>query len=99
MRFIKTYNLIKNSKLIKEVIISLVLFLSVIAPAQALFVSPPKDPMPIIKAIFPQASKISEKQGDPLIRTIYNNKKIIGYALKPMTLLELQLILVNPLMY
>ncbi|WP_245560660.1 transcriptional regulator NosR [Colwellia piezophila] len=58
----------------------LVLFLCVVVPAQALFVSPPKDPMPIIKQIFPTATNISEKQGEPLVWTIHEGEKIIGYA-------------------
>ena len=56
---------------------ALVIFLCVILPAQALFVSPPKDPMPLIKDIFPQYTKISEKisaiEEAPLIWTIYGN--------------------------
>ena len=68
---------------------ALVLFLCVILPVQALFVSPPKDPLPLIKEIFPTQTKISEKvsakEGDPLVWTIYTNKegqdkKILGYA-------------------
>jgi len=55
-------------------------FLCVVIPAQALFVSPPKDPIPLIHEIFPEATLISEKQGDPLIWTIYKEKDIIGYA-------------------
>lgn len=67
----------------------LVLFLCTILPVQALFVSPPKDPIPLIKEIFPTHSKISAKvaakEGDPLIWTIYTNKEgkgeeILGYA-------------------
>ncbi|MEI6894216.1 MAG: 4Fe-4S binding protein [Colwellia sp.] len=53
-------------------------------PAQALFISPPKDPIPAIKLIFPQhtliSDKVAAKEGGSLIWTIYNNKKIIGYA-------------------
>jgi len=49
-------------------------------PAQALFVSPPKDPIPLIHEIFPEATFISEKEGDPLIWTIYKEKDIIAYA-------------------
>ena len=41
---------------------ALLLFLCVIMPAQALFVSPPKDPMPLIKEIFAEQTKISDKQ-------------------------------------
>jgi len=69
----------------------LVLFLCTILPVQALFVSPAKDPIPLIKEIFPTHSKISAKvsvkEGDPLIWTIYTNKEgkgeeILGYALE-----------------
>ena len=35
-----------------------------IAPARALFVSPPKDPIPLIKETFPDATKIADKQGE-----------------------------------
>ena len=67
----------------------MVVFLCVTLPAQALFVSPPKDPMPLIKEIFPKYTKISEKvaatDGAPLIWTVYgteNEKKevVLGYA-------------------
>ncbi|WP_022940900.1 transcriptional regulator NosR [Psychromonas hadalis] len=46
----------------------------------ALFVSPPKDPIPFIKSTFPELTKISEKQGDPLLWTVYQNDLIVGYA-------------------
>ena len=68
---------------------ALVLFVCVILPVQALFVSPPKDPIPLIKEIFPTHSKISEKisvkEGAPLVWTVYTNvagkgEKILGYA-------------------
>jgi NosR/NirI family nitrous oxide reductase transcriptional regulator len=49
-------------------------------PAQFFFISPPKDPTLHIHEIFPEATSISEKQGEPLIRTIYKEKDIIGYA-------------------
>ena len=67
----------------------LVMSLCVILPAQALFVSPPKDPMPLIKEIFPEHTKVSEKvaakEGEPLVWTIYGNKEgksdeVLGYA-------------------
>jgi len=48
--------------------------------AHALFVSPPKEPLPIIKEIFPQATKISEKTGTPLVWTIFKDEDILGYA-------------------
>lgn len=48
--------------------------------AHAVFVSEPRDPLPLIHEIFPQATKVSEKEGDPLIWTIYQDAAIIGYA-------------------
>ena len=39
------------------------LFFAITFPAQALFVSPPKDPMPLIKEIFSTQTKISETTG------------------------------------
>ncbi|MDO6447366.1 4Fe-4S binding protein [Colwellia sp. 1_MG-2023] len=48
--------------------------------ANALFVSPPKDPIPLIHQIFPELTRISEKAGDPLVWTIYKENEIIGYA-------------------
>jgi len=65
------------------------LSLAMTFPAQALFVSPPKDPMPLIKDIFAGQTRISEKvvakEGAPLMWTIYGDKEgkadeIIGYA-------------------
>ncbi len=84
MRFLYTYLLklssIKSNTFFINSVIFFALMFTIMMPAHALFVSPPKDPMPIIKAIFPQATKIGDKQGDPLVWTIYKNKKIIGYA-------------------
>ncbi len=48
--------------------------------AHALFVSEPRDPLTLINEIFPQATKVSEKTGEPLIWTIYQQETIIGYA-------------------
>lgn len=48
--------------------------------AQALFVSPPKDPIPLIQETFPTNSSISEKQGEPPLRIIKKNDEILGYA-------------------
>ena len=56
------------------------MLISVALPANALFVSPPKDPIPLIHEIFPQLTKIEEKQGDPLVWRIYQDDEIIGYA-------------------
>ncbi len=58
----------------------LLLFMGGIAPASALFVSPPKDPIPLIKKTFPSATKIAEKQGEIPVWRIYKDQDIIGYA-------------------
>ncbi len=50
--------------------------------ANALFVSPPKDPIPFIQQTFPELDTISEKQGSPALRTISQQGEIIGYALE-----------------
>ncbi|MGF1748083.1 MULTISPECIES: transcriptional regulator NosR [Vibrio] len=54
------------------------LFISV--PSYALFVSPPKDPIPLIEQAFPTQTSISDKLGDPLVRTIKHNEDVLGYA-------------------
>jgi NosR/NirI family nitrous oxide reductase transcriptional regulator len=65
------------------------LSLAITLPAQALFVSPPKEPMPLIKKIFVNQTRISEKiaakEGAPLIWTVYGEtegkeEKVLGYA-------------------
>ena len=60
------------------------LLMSVMVPANALFVSPPKDPIPLIKGIFPQATDIGEKvsasSDAPLVWTIRKQDEIVGYA-------------------
>jgi NosR/NirI family nitrous oxide reductase transcriptional regulator len=63
-------------------IIPLILLLSIFlsSPVQALFVSPAKEPLPIIKEIFSEHNKISEKTGEPAIWTIYKDDEILGYA-------------------
>ena len=48
--------------------------------AHALFVSEPRDPLPLINEMFPQATKVSDKIGGPLVWTIYKQAEIIGYA-------------------
>jgi NosR/NirI family nitrous oxide reductase transcriptional regulator len=71
-----------NSSAIKKKFIQLLIltFVGLSLPAYALFISPPKDPMPFIQETFPALTKISEKQGDPLLWTIYQDAKILGYA-------------------
>jgi len=57
-------------------------------PAQALFVSEPKDPMPLIKEVFAEQTRISDKQAikesGPLVWTVYKKgakgEDILGYA-------------------
>jgi len=54
-------------------------------PAQALFVSPPKDSLPLIKEMYPQATNITEKKAirensEILVWTVYKNQEILGYA-------------------
>ncbi len=46
----------------------------------ALFVSPAKDPIPLIEQTFPQHTAISEKQGEPLLRVIKKQDEVLGYA-------------------
>ncbi|WP_258406472.1 transcriptional regulator NosR [Shewanella halotolerans] len=50
------------------------------APSYALFVSPPKDPLPILRELFPEATRISDKQGEPALWTIYKDQQILGYG-------------------
>jgi NosR/NirI family nitrous oxide reductase transcriptional regulator len=53
-------------------------------PSYALFVSPPKDPMPFIQAQFPDATAISNKTptkvGGYPIWTVRKNDEVLGYA-------------------
>ncbi|WP_434086970.1 transcriptional regulator NosR [Shewanella alkalitolerans] len=49
-------------------------------PSYALFVSPPKDPLPILHELFPEATRISDKQGEPALWTIYKDQQILGYG-------------------
>jgi len=84
------YSLLKQfSNKVSAILVQvLVLTLCVVLPAQALFVSPPKDPMPLIKEIFPEQTRISDKQaskeGGSLVWTIYTqgakDEEILGYA-------------------
>jgi len=59
---------------------SLLLLILLPFSAQALFVSPPKDPLPLIHDTFPALTTISDKQGEPLLRVIKQDETILGYA-------------------
>lgn len=63
-----------------QALVCLVFLLAITLPAQALFVSPPKDPIPLIKQIFPTATQIGEKSGEMPVWSIKQNDEIIGYA-------------------
>ncbi|WP_156497634.1 FMN-binding protein, partial [Oleiphilus sp. HI0043] len=43
-------------------------------------ITPIKAPLPFIQEAFPNASSISEKTGDPQIKTIFQDEQVIGYA-------------------
>ncbi|PCI67569.1 MAG: regulatory protein NosR [Gammaproteobacteria bacterium] len=87
MKFTNTlflsFLLIERASL-KLVLKAVLLSFCFILPAHALFVSPPKEPMLLIKDIFPTQTKISEKQSkdenSPPIWTIYKDEEILGYA-------------------
>lgn len=71
----------ENSALISFSRLLLVSLLTLMSSyAHALFVSPPKDPLPFIHATFPNLETISEKQGTPPIRIISEGDDVIGYA-------------------
>ncbi|WP_443020001.1 transcriptional regulator NosR [Shewanella sp. KX20019] len=61
-------------------LLGILLNLNFISPSFALFVSPPKEPEPIIEAIFPQATHISDKKGELPLWTIFKDQQILGYA-------------------
>ena len=71
--------LIHHAKQVKRILLTLLLFM-LAAPSNALFVSPPKDPLPLINEIFPSATRVSDKQGEPALWTIYQDDTILGYA-------------------
>ena len=76
---ISSDNKLKDSKRAVTLFIGLIIFFSSFS-AHALFVSKARDPLPLINEIFPQATNVSDKAGDPLIWTIYQQDTIIGYA-------------------
>lgn len=61
-------------------LVFLLLTLAVVPSSYALFVSPPKDPMPFIQQLFPDATDISDKQGEIPVWTIRKDDEILGYA-------------------
>lgn len=63
-----------------RLIVCFFLIVCTISPVHALFVSPPKNPVPLIKEIFPNADPIAEKSGEILHWTLTQDNKIIGYA-------------------
>ncbi|MGR5295307.1 transcriptional regulator NosR [Vibrio mediterranei] len=67
-------------KFTRALVCQLLALLFVSFDSFALFVSPPKDPIPLIQQVFPDLTSISDKQGEPLVRTISKDDNIIGYA-------------------
>lgn len=73
-------NSVSRWKLIALFALWLAMLFAIVPTANALFVSPPKDPIPLINEIFPSATDIGEKASDSLIWTIKNGDEILGYA-------------------
>lgn len=74
---------LKSSKIVSNFTATLFLIVAYfffVQQAQAIFVSPAKPPEPFIEQLFPQATDIGIKQGDPLVWTIKQNGQVIGYA-------------------
>ncbi|MXR67873.1 4Fe-4S binding protein [Shewanella sp. JBTF-M18] len=70
----------RQAKWILLTLLALMLALMLAMPSYALFVSPPKDPQPILHELFPDATRISDKQGEPALWTIYKDQQILGYG-------------------
>ncbi|QYJ95906.1 NosR/NirI family protein [Shewanella spartinae] len=70
----------RQAKWILLTLLALMLALMLATPSYALFVSPPKDPLPILHELFPEATRISDKQGEPALWTIYKDQQILGYG-------------------
>nr|WP_281214101.1 NosR/NirI family protein [Shewanella insulae] len=70
----------RQAKWILLTLLALMLALMLATPSYALFVSPPKDPLPILHELFPDATRISDKQGEPALWTIYKDEQILGYG-------------------
>ncbi len=62
------------------VIVTFLFSMFYVSSSHALFVSPPKDPIPLIKEIFPDHTSISEKLGKPLFWTVHKGDEVLGYA-------------------
>ncbi|MCL1123725.1 transcriptional regulator NosR [Shewanella surugensis] len=60
--------------------LSIIFFFIWMQPSYAVFVAPAKAPLPIIKLLFPTATKISSKQGEVPVRTVYHNHNILAYV-------------------
>ncbi|MGF1728693.1 transcriptional regulator NosR [Photobacterium kasasachensis] len=82
-----TINLINTA--ILRVILFFSLFVGGITPAHALFVSPPKDPIPLIKETFPDATRIEDKQGEPPVWQVYRGDEVLGYAFETNDIAEI----------
>ena len=63
-----------------KLLVSFMVLLSASLPVQALFVSPAKEPMPIIKQLFPQATQITDKTGEVPVWQALKGEEILGYA-------------------
>jgi len=59
-----------------RLVISITLFFSILQNANALTVDQPA----FIKQMFPAMTLISEPEGDPLVRTVYEKETILGYV-------------------
>tara|TARA_R110001592_G_scaffold359369_2_gene665927 strand:+ start:37512 stop:39695 length:2184 start_codon:yes stop_codon:yes gene_type:complete len=55
-------------------------FLSFSAFSGGLIISPPKAAIPFIESSFPNADRITDKKGEPLIRMVYQGDELLGYA-------------------
>ncbi|MCP5076534.1 MAG: FMN-binding protein, partial [Psychromonas sp.] len=75
----KLFRLREVTQYLMPLFIFVILLISSLS-SHALFVSPPKAPLPFIENTFPESTKISEKQGEPLLWTVYKDDQILGYA-------------------
>ncbi|QBY03182.1 regulatory protein NosR [Thalassotalea sp. HSM 43] len=66
--------------LFAQLFIACLLTFVVFTPSYAVFVSPPKEPLPLIQQIFPETATIKGKSGEVPHWVIEDNGEIIGYA-------------------